>query len=204
MKIALVEKNADKETSAVGEKEECVDTDEATTESNNPSVTEKIAIKVYKGKQRNPDTSIDYREIVRLTTQSNDMTSGHMVSTSSSIKFYPYVRMTIQNLFGNKQPVNVLGEYQREILPNNYAEVSWKIEDNLKIDSSLFALDKGLTSGDKGWNYAGSVLKGGASYILNTKPSRIELVTYQTILGDNSSNISNISGERNLTLRSST
>ena len=199
MKIALVEKNADKETSAVGEKEECVDTDEATTESNNPSVTEKIAIKVYKGKQRNPDTSIDYREIVRLTTQSNDMTSGHMVSTSSSIKFYPYVRMTIQNLFGNKQPVNVLGEYQREILPNNYAEVSWKIEDNLKIDSSLFALDKGLTSGDKGWNYAGSVLKGGASYILNTKPSRIELLTYQTILGDNSSNISNISGERNLT-----
>lgn len=199
--ITLLEKGADKETSA--KSATCTATDTASA-SVNPAVEESVIVKVYRGDTTEPDTSISKDKMLYYKWKMNN-TAGHQVKSGANITFYPYIRMTIQNIDGegnplDKQNVNVLSEYEREIIPNDYAEIDWSYQPlNLHIQSQQWALDRNLTNGDKGWNLPNQVLKGGATYSLTTDPQTVSLNTYQTISIGSAREISVIKGSCELT-----
>ena len=199
--ITLLEKGADKETSA--KSATCTATDTASA-SVNPAVEESVIVKVYRGDTTEPDTSISKNKMLYYKWKMNN-TAGRQIKSGANITFYPYIRMTIQNIDGegnplDKQNVNVLSEYEREIIPNDYAEIDWSYQPvNLHIQSQQWALDRNLTNGDKGWNLPNQVLKGGATYSLTTDPQTVSLNTYQTISIGSAREISVIKGSCELT-----
>ena len=199
--IKLLEKGADKETSA--KSATCTATDTASA-SVNPAVEESVIVKVYRGDTTEPDTSISKNKMLYYKWKMNN-TAGRQIKSGANITFYPYIRMTIQNIDGegnplDKQNVNVLSEYEREIIPNDYAEIDWSYQPvNLHIQSQQWALDRNLTNGDKGWNLPNQVLKGGATYSLTTDPQTVSLNTYQTISIGSAREISVIKGSCELT-----
>lgn len=183
--ITLLEKGADKETSA--KSATCTATDTASA-SVNPAVEESVIVKVYRGIEREVDTKVNPAKIVRFTTSSTDMTAGKQLPSRATINFYPYIRMTIQNIDADgepleKQEVNVLSEFNRQIVPNDYAEIIWSLNPaNLHIHSLMWSMDKRLTSGSEVWQQPNKVLKGGAEYELSTTNQTVTVQTYQTIV----------------------
>ena len=192
--ISLVDASPDLQTSSLGD-EDCTDSDTAQA-SGTIDLAGTVAVKVYSGQPRTPDTNLDSTPLKVLTTIPNDKTAGRQVSSGGTISFNPYIRMTYQTLNSGKQDASVLSEYERQIIPNDYAEIKWTYtEGNLKIISQMFALDANLTKGDKEWNKKNQVLKGGATYSLTTpKPQEVYLTTYQTITEGTSRDNSKVTG----------
>ena len=183
--ISLVDSNSDLDTSSYGKSGhgECGAKTDHATPTNNIDLAGTVAVKVYSGQPRTPDTNLDSTPLKVLTTIPNDKTAGRQVSSGGTISFNPYIRMTYQTLNSGKQDASVLSEYERQIITNDYAEIQWAYkESNLKIISQMFALDADLTKGDKEWNQKNQVLKGGATYkVVTPKSQKVNLTTYQTI-----------------------
>lgn len=201
--INLVDDSSDLYTSASGDSGHgtCSHEDTATALTT-VDYTGTVVIKTYSGKPRNVDTTVNENVRMRLTSISGDNTCGRQISSRAEISFNPYIKMTYAGLDNTKQEVYVLGEYQRQIRPNDYAEIQWTQRDeNLHVQSQMWALDVSLTqtTDERPWAGNNQVLKGGASYQLVTDKQTVSLNTYQTIVGNNSRAISSISGDYNLT-----
>lgn len=202
--ILLVDNSTDKYTSSSGSRG-CSDSDTART-SSNIKYNGEVGVKVYSGKQRTKDTTVNASKILRFAKSKVDMTSGRQIASGAEVKFNPYIRMTYRTLNDTKKKdVYVLGEYRRTIVPNDYAEIEWKLQpENLKIQSQMWATDKSLTDKkDKlDWTDNNQVLKGGASYQLVANANQeIKLNTYQTIVSGDSREISDISGNYELSYK---
>lgn len=199
LKISLVDNSSDLNTSSKGDSGhgKCTNSDTAST-SDKISVEKLVTIRTYSGVEMPVHDYINKnRKGMTLTSRANDMTAGKQILSGAVIRFNPYIRMTYTEIQGNKKSVYVLGEYERTIIPNDYAEIEWMYkEENMKIDSTMFAHDLVLTdkNDDKDWTDRGQVLKGGSSFTLTVKNQRVFLNTYQTILGDTSRGISEITG----------
>lgn len=198
--ILLIDNNSDLHTSSHGDSGHGTHDHEDTASSDtNIEYTGDVKIKVYSGIKRNPNTDINKTPLLNLTNIAKDKTAGRQISSDSVITFNPYIQMSYTLLDGVKKNVNVLGEYERQIIPNDYAEIQWTYNpENLIITSQQWAVDAMLTSGDKDWNNKNSVLKGGANYSLNTENQKIALNTYQTITEGLSRDNSKINGEYKL------
>ena len=195
LSISLVDDSLDLITTSKGD-EDCENEDEASS-STSIDYTGTVKIKTYSGKERQADKSENNDNHIRLTSLMNDMTRGRMVSTGTSIKFNPYIKMTYAGLDAVKHEVDVLGEYRREILPNDYAEISWNLEeDNLLVQSQMWMTDKAITNetDDLVWTGRNQVLKGGSLLNLVADDKIISVNTYQTIIPSSSRAISEISG----------
>lgn len=201
--INLVNDSSDLYTSAKGDSGHGTCTNDDTAEPlTTVDYTGKAIIKTYSGKERAVDTTVNENVRLRLTTISGDNTCGRQVSSNAEISFNPYIKMTYAGIDNKKEKVYVLGEYQRKIRPNDYAEIQWTQKDeNLHVDSQMWALDVNLTqkTDERPWAGSNQVLKGGASYQLTTDKQTVSLNTYQTIVGSNSRAISSITGDYSLT-----
>ena len=201
--IDLVDNNSDLDTHSVvhyeDSEERCDDIqDRAINQTPSISTSGTVAVKVYAGADRTPNTDLDTTPLKILTNIQNNMTAGRQVSSNGTITFNPYIKMTYQTLnSSNKNEVYVLSEYRRQIIPNDYAEIQWSLSPgNLLIQSQMWALDADLTKGDKDWNQKNQVLKGGATYWLTTpKTQKISLNTYQTITEGISRDNSTVTGD---------
>lgn len=87
----------------------------------------------------------------------------------------------------SKTILNVLSEYERTVIPNDYAEVT--VSENsgkLSVSSNMWATDKSIQSliNKSGTAIgANSALKGGATYYVNTpNTGKINVTTYQAVV----------------------
>lgn len=172
----------------------------------NPVLTHQVTVLVqtYSGTPLSTDTSCNPNPRMTVGTVDNLLMMGRMISTNTSVKFNPYIQMTWANMSGTKNKVQVLSEYRREILPNDYAEISWtQANGNLLVQSQMWAMDSDLVSvtDDREWTGLNQVLKGGATLQLTDKDKqKVTVSTYQTVVEDTSRNISEIAGTYNLTI----
>lgn len=152
-----------------------------------------ITIKTYSGVSRVPDTTINTNRMLTMGASGFNTTSGRMVQSSTTVSFNPFIQMSYKTLDNSKQNVYVISEWQRQIIPNDYAEISWnKAEDNLRITSnqwSTHADSLKLSEEIHGSAKTNCMLPGGAVYSLDmkknggaTQPQIIQLKTYQTIV----------------------
>jgi len=170
------------------------------------SYTGDVAVKVYSGVSRNPDNSLNTGRILPMGLSGYNRAAGRMIRSGSTIKFNPYVRMTYQTLNSDKVDVNVLSEFEREIIPNDYAEIAWQqTDENLKITSNQWSTHAGalkLSQEILGVVTPNIMLPGGAVYTLKTdqqgqqgqQGQQVSLNTYQTILAGEAASISTVNG----------
>ena len=182
----------------------CNDTDTAKLPNEILTHQVNILVQVYSGISRTPDTNINANPRMTVGTSGNLLMMGRMINTNTSVKFNPYIQMTYAGMSGSKTKVQVLSEFRREILPNDYAEISWtQSNGNLLVQSQMWALDADLSSNtdDRVWTGLNQVLKGGATLQLTDKDKqKVTLSTYQTVVEDTSRDISEITGTYDLTI----
>jgi hypothetical protein len=168
---------------------------DGTTYSKGPLEIKDITVKieVYTGQETlDPDYDYDYDTSDKIVFKNSraiqkHTTSGIMVPTNTEIKFTPYVRMKYDTLTTTDLTAYVLGEYERSITPNDYAEIEWDYYNkdgiyNLQINSSQWSTH---AQAYKDYGSGGKVLPGGATLSLKeTDDGRrtLKVRTYQTIL----------------------
>lgn len=176
--------------------DECskTDTDEAGQQSAVQLKNNEITVKVYSGRSTSTDTEVNNNPKLAFGLSGYKNTLGRMVQGSSKIQFYPYIQMTYVTLDSGKKNVYVLGEYQRTVIPNDYAEIAWgETTENLRITSNQWSTHAGALELSKeifGAARPNIMLPGGAVHSLDTKTSdgrkqnlrRILFNTYQTIV----------------------
>lgn len=152
----------------------------------NPLAINNIRVKVetYSGDPAGgtADASINQSNMILGTSPHK---SGRMVQSGSTVTFYPYIQMRYDTLAIKNNKAFVLGQYQRSITPNDYAEIEWTERGpnnpNLTIFSSQWSTHATATR-DKG---SENVLPGGARIGLLIKPAdRQEVIarTFQCII----------------------
>lgn len=208
LNIKLVDDSIDTETSARAECGE-TDTDNSSTEDE-INYTGKVAVKVYAGASRTVHEYVENfaRVFKSSLTKGVNVVSGQMVQSGARVKFYPYIRMTYQAINSDgtpteKKDVNVLSEFNRTIVPNDYAEVIWNYkEENLKVQSQLWMTDTSVTQStgkEDTWKGLNRVLKGGAAYQLKIDEAQtVNVRTYQTIIEGDFRNDTTINGNYSL------
>lgn len=202
--VKLEDNGSDLITTSKATNSACNDTDTARTPSPFLNFKIDVLVKTYSGTTRTPDNSINSNRIITLGTSGDTKITGSMVLSGATIKFNPYIQMTYAGYDNVKHNVAVLSEYRREIIPNDYAELTWTRKDgNLLIQSQMWSTDANHTSptDNKEWTGINQVLKGGASYQLtnNNNAQQVTVTTYQTIVEGNARNISEITGSVELT-----
>lgn len=181
----------------------CGDSVKTLTLSNPLSINNIVVkVEVYSGDANIvADDSVNSSDMIKTSTSrygsshiQNNYSSGRMIATGE-IKFNPYIRMQYDTITTTDLTAYVMGEYQRTIKTNAYAEIDWYKDpsriDNLTIYSSMWSTH---ASSNKP---AGTVLPGGASLSIKTvdtsknKNSNRTLVarTYQTIIMDDHDSI---------------
>lgn len=144
------------------------DEDEAT------DTDRKALVEVYAGSE----TSIDKK--CKATGKINKVRVK-----SAKLEFIPFIWMTTATIGSNNRQVdtinNVLSEYKRTIIPNDYAEVTvGNNSGSIKISSGMWATDKSIQNLTGGTNNA---LKGGATYYISTpNTGKIYINTYQAVM----------------------
>ena len=121
--------------------------------------------------------SIDYKGT------NNNKTRGVMIPSGGSVSFRPYIQMQYDTITNIDKKAYVIGEYQRQLTPNDYAEVSYDSSRGgaLKLSSLQWSTHKS-SNGKK-------VLPGGAALSLSIPDSEqryVRATTYQCILDSNS------------------
>ena len=200
--LEFMDNGSETTTTSKGDRN-CTDTD--TIDLNNRYLNHKIEIQIetYSGLLRTADRSINTNPRMTIGSSGANKWMGRMISTNTSVKFNPYIQMTWAGMDNAKHNVAVLSEYRREILPNDYAEISWVQSDgNLLVQSQMWATDASMTSvaDSYAWTGLNQVLKGGATLQLTDKAVQsVMLSTYQTIIEDEARDISEITGTYQLT-----
>jgi hypothetical protein len=150
-----------------------------------------LKVEVYVGQPSLPaNTEINTSEQVYSSgIVQNGKASGKMVKSGGTIKFYPYIEMKFDAFSVTNQPVYVMGIYERQITPNDYAELDWNDNggrlNNLTLNSTQWSTHSQSQSHD-----AGTVLPGGATLNLTISESNRRTITartYQTIIMDSGS-----------------
>ena len=120
-------------------------------------------------------------------TANNKYKTGRMVPTGTSFSFYPYIEMRYDTLTSQDQQVYVVGQYQRSMSPNDYAEVMWTRkpnDNNLTLSSRQWSTHALALSG-AAWKGKDQVLPAGAVMNIGIKENdrqTVTVVTYQCIL----------------------
>ena len=194
-------KSADLSTRAKAEK--CDIDKDVNTANNKIEYEGDVTIKTYSGVAKEPDGYINNAKISSYNAVG--VTSGRMVQSGGSVTFNPFIKMTYQTLGGPKQEVYVISEWVRQIIPNDYAEISWNLRPgNLRLTSNQWSThaDAMRLKNEIGAD-VNSMLPGGAVYSLDMKnsdgrgvnPQIITLKTYQTIVEGKARQYSNLKGD---------
>ena len=198
-------KSSDKSTAAKGD-EGCYNAKDITSSNNTIEYTGDVTIKTYSGMTKEPDGFINTSDMMTI---GNATTSGRMIQSGGSVTFQPFISMTYDTLDTRKQEVYVLSEWKRQVIPNDYAEISWtKVNENLRITSNQWSThaDSLRLSGEiHGTARTNCMLPGGAVYSLdmkdnsgNPKSQKIVLTTYQTIVEGKARQYSNLASDSSL------
>ena len=181
----------DKKTSAKGN-EGCTPSSSDITSTDKIEFEGDVVIKTYSGISRVPDTTLDTSRIMTIGVSGFTTTSGRMVESGTSISFNPFIQMTYETLEGSKQNVYIISEWIRQIIPNDYAEISWNKSptNNLRITSNQWSTHAdALRLKNEIGASSNSMLPGGAVYSLDMKtnsggttPQTVQIKTYQTIV----------------------
>lgn len=158
----------------------------------------KVKVETYSGSSSGGinDTSFNASPVLTLSRQGYDVSSGRMIQTGSTISFRPYIKMKYDTLTAINQPAYVLGEYQRQMTPNAYAEISWNNPGarNLTLTSAQWSTHAQATQ-NHGTN---SVLPGGVTLSLNINADNRQQVTvtsyYPIVTGHGKTQIDNAGG----------
>lgn len=157
----------------------------------------KVKVETYSGDPAggSDNDDVNTSPVLQLPHQTYNNSSGRMVYAGNEISFRPYIKMKYDTLTAQNKPAYVLGEYQRTLSPNSYAEISWNIQSspNLNLSSAQWSTHAQAVK-DHGSN---SVLPGGATISLNTNNSRqqVLITTYQPIIeGHGLNQINNAGG----------
>lgn len=196
--LNFIDDAPDKDTTSLGSENGCSDSDSAAL-SEEFAVDVSIKTKVYSGSATDGklNTDINNSEMIKSGT-GNTIISGRMVDSGLSFSFRPYIQMQYGTL-DNTDKVFVLGQYNRSIKLNDYAEVEWKRSDtyNLKIDSTQWSTHA-IPYTDLGDSQC--LLPGGATLSLSIPKSARQTITvrtYQCILdGDGREQVEVTSGEK--------
>lgn len=157
-----------------------------------------IGYEVYSGNTDGGCLNIDINNNKKVVSGISTITSGRMVESGLKFSFRPYIMMQYESLDGNgnvnKDTTFVLGQYNRQLQLNDWAEVKWTKSNgaNLKLDSRQWSTHATPTKerfadGTINPFYKGTecVLPGGATLTLSIPSSsrqKIEVTTYQAIL----------------------
>ncbi|GAB6152553.1 hypothetical protein JCM17380_13030 [Desulfosporosinus burensis] len=162
------------------------------------SHTGEVTVQTYRGLNAKDVGSETKTNEIQTVTPFGNATSihsaGYMVLNSTSIQFYPYIRMTYQTVGSNvKNEVNIVSQFVSSILPNDFAEASWhnvNEAESLALSSTQWSMHARATNAGKSWNGPNRVLPGGAIFQLGTgtSPTRVSLVTWQTLITGNERN----------------
>lgn len=151
----------------------------------------KVKVETYSGDKNKGTTDTSHNDAKKLVFSNSNFntSSGRMVKESGTITFNPYIEMKYDSDVKTNSQVYVLGQYQRSIMPNSYAEINWnyKNTENLKLTSSQWNTH---ASGMKWLNDnnikdKNSILPGGAKHeLIITKDGRqkVEVVSYQVVV----------------------
>lgn len=151
----------------------------------------KVKVETYSGDKNKGTTDTSHNDAKKLVFSNSNFntSSGKMIKESGTITFNPYIEMKYDSDVKTNSQVYVLGQYQRSIMPNSYAEINWnyKNTENLKLTSSQWNTH---ASGMKWLNDnnikdKNSILPGGAKHELTiTKDGRqkVEVTSYQVVV----------------------
>lgn len=184
--------------------------DKKTFSLTNPlTVDVDVAIETYSGSADGGtnDTTCDSSVRKNLKLMGYNKTTGKEVPSGGTVSFSPYIQMNYDTLGAPyENTVYVLGQYQRSITPNDYAEISWNKADsvpNLTLNSlqwSTHASASDFIKSNFGYDNLSEfrVLPGGATLSLGIKESnrqKVMLTTYQCIVeGSGLTQINNTNG----------
>lgn len=214
-------------TSGDGHGHNCGTNDKSYVLTPNPSLTMNVGVKVetYSGSESGGtiDSSCDssptsYSPFSGLSALSNkNMVRGIEVPSGANLSFRPYVQMNYDVQTATHEPYSsstsnhktayVLGDIQRGMAPNDYAEVSWKSRNsdkpNLTLNSLQWSTHASAVDFISNKLGAGNlskftVLPGGATLDLTIKESdrqTVQATTYQCVVeGSGKTQIDNAGG----------
>jgi hypothetical protein len=182
LKISFVDDSSDLDTSGEGNLD-CTSSDTAALD--NLDISTSITYEVYSGKKTlTPNTDIDNSDMLTIGSAGNTVSSGKMVS-GMSLTFYPYIQMRYDTISETDKTVYVLGQYQRSLQLNDYAEVKWSktSSPNMVLDSLQWSThaqaiaDKGIEVSGTSVKMGGNVLPGGAELNLTIPKANRQKVT---------------------------
>ena len=149
-----------------------------------------ILYETYSGKTFLPlNTDINSNDMMTVGSSGNTVSSGRMVSSGLNFSFHPYIKMRYDTIYESNKEVFILGEYERSMQPNDYAEITWEKpksgEYNMKLDSTQWSLHSQANKDLEDVN--GRLLPGGATLTLSIGKNdrqKVKVTTYQCILID--------------------
>lgn len=169
------------------------DTQTASLESN-LDVDVKVKLETYSGSAGGGtnDTTCSSEVRKKLKIAGFNKSAGKEVPSGGTVSFRPYIQMNYDTFTEYQKKAYVLGEYQRAITPNDYAEISWNKQGtpNLKLMSLQWSTHASTTDfivENFGYDALNEykVLPGGATLSLmipKENIQEIQLTTYQCIV----------------------
>ena len=169
------------------------DTQTASLESN-LEVNVKVKLETYSGSEDGGTNDSTCNTSVRknLKLLGFNKSTGKEVPSGGTVSFRPYIQMNYDTYTEYEKKAYVLGEHQRSLSPNDYAEISWNKSGtpNLKLDSlqwSTHASAVDFITKLLGYDALTEfkVLPGGATLSLTIDKKafqKIQLTTYQCIV----------------------
>lgn len=169
------------------------DTQTASLE-NDLEVNVKVKLETYSGSEDGGinDTTCDSSVRKNLKLLGFNKSTGKEVPSGGTVSFRPYIQMNYDTFTEYEKKAYVLGEHQRSLSPNDYAEISWNKQGipNLKLDSlqwSTHASAVNFITETFGYDALSEfkVLPGGATLSLTIDKKayqNIQLTTYQCIV----------------------
>ena len=182
--------SSDLSTSSDGD-EGCEHSDSAAL-SENYNVDLKIGYNVYSGSTTGGKVNYDVQTGNMDFSAGNKLRTGSMVESGLEFTYLPIVTMRYDSLDSTDNLVDILGEYQRGMSLNDYAEVEWTNSNkaNLSVESSQWSVHnqplKDLGDRESESDLA-KVLPGGAMlslHIAKNDRQKVVATTYQCILID--------------------
>lgn len=151
-----------------------------------------VKVNVYSGKEKiTPDKKVNKNTIIKLAVDGFNTSSGKMIASGANVKLYPYIRMKYDTLVTTDKTAYVMGQYVRELYPNDYAEISFnkKSEPNVGLFSAQWSTHAQALKDASEWSGSttgeGLVLPGGVQHSLTMKKDdrqKMQVTTYQSII----------------------
>lgn len=145
-----------------------------------------VKVEVYSGSQAggkdNVTSGLPSRTGTSVTYKGENYsgkTRGVMISSGATISFRPYIQMQYDTITNIDKKAYVIGEYQRKITTNDYAEIGYASSRGGSLNLSSLQWSTHKSSNGK------KVLPGGAALSLsipNNEHRFVRITTYQTII----------------------